>query len=271
MILSNAPVSWGVYFADTAPITAETYLDEIAEAGYRGTELGPLGFMPEDPARLTDMLEARGLSLIGAVIVHDFVGPEAELKAMLDRAAPLLKAGGAQVATLMDAGVHYGDPQMQDRIAAALDPAAKRLASEHGLELAFHPHVLTDIETEAQIDRLLEQTRVGLCFDVGHHAFWGADPAAYMERVRDRISVIHLKNVDVGLVDQVAKGQLTARQAVDKGAFCPLDAGAVDIPAFLDRLGDFNGPVVIEQDWMPSAAEPPISLAKRNAELLKKG
>ena len=156
-ILSNAPVSWGVYEAATAPVSADTYLDEVAAAGYRGTELGPAGFMPEDPERLTAMLAARGLALVGAVHVHDFHGPAEALDAGLDRIAPLLVAGGARVLTVMDAGERYGEAPAD--LAAALDRAGRRLTDRHGLTLAFHPHVLTAVETEAQIDRLLAACR----------------------------------------------------------------------------------------------------------------
>ena len=70
------------------------------------------------------------------------------------------------------------------------------LAGDHGVALTFHPHVGTAVEFEAQIDRLLADTDVDLCFDTGHHAFWDQDPLAYMDRVRDRIGYMHLKNVE---------------------------------------------------------------------------
>ena len=128
--------------------------------------------------------------------------------------------------------------------------------------------MLTSVEREDQIDRLLSDCGVSLCLDTGHHAFWGADPAAYLGRVRSRVSAIHLKNVDGGLRAEVLSGPMTAAEAMARGAFCPLDAGVVDIPAFLDRLGPFAGPVVVEQDWTPGTAEPPLALARRNADFL---
>jgi inosose dehydratase len=277
MILSNAPVSWGVYYADGAPVAPDVYLDEVAAAGYAGTELGPLGFLPTDPARLSDGLAARGLALVGAVHVHDFsdAGGEGALRDALDQIGALLAGNGARVLTIMDAGRGY-DPAGPSREAAAalartLDAARARLAAEHGLELAFHPHVLTMVEREDQIDRLLSESGVSLCLDTGHHAFWGADPAAYLDRVRGRVSAIHLKNVDEGLRGDVLSGRLTAEAAVAHGAFCPLDAGVVDIPAFLGRLGGFAGPIVVEQDWTPTAAEPPLARARRNAAFLREG
>lgn len=275
MILSNAPVSWGVYHADGALVAPDDYLDQIVAAGFGGTELGPLGFLPTDAARLSDMLAARGLALVGAVHVHDFSAADGSpsLQAALDQIGALLAANGARVLTVMDGGRDY-DPAGPSReraaaLAASLEAARDRLAWEQGLELAFHPHVLTAVEREDQIERLLADCGVSLCLDTGHHAFWGADPAAYLAKVRSRVSAIHLKNVEGGLRADVLSGRVTAANALARGAFCPLDAGVVDIHAFLDRLGDFAGPVVVEQDWTPEAAEPPLSLARRNADFLR--
>ena len=41
--VGNAPVSWGVYEADRPNPPFDRILDEIARAGYEGTELGPYG------------------------------------------------------------------------------------------------------------------------------------------------------------------------------------------------------------------------------------
>ena len=42
----NAPVSWGVYEADRPNPPFARVLDDIAAAGYAGTELGPYGYLP---------------------------------------------------------------------------------------------------------------------------------------------------------------------------------------------------------------------------------
>jgi inosose dehydratase len=274
MILSNAPVSWGVYYAEGAPVTPDRYLDEVAAAGYGGTELGPLGFLPTDPAVLSDLLGARGLTLAGAVHVHDFTDPEgaAALETALNGIGVLLATSGARVLTVMDAGQAYDSKDASGErvsaVAATLEVARARLADRWDLDLAFHPHVLTAIERENQIDQLLAESSVSICLDTGHHAFWGTDPADYLDRIRNRVSAIHLKNVEGNLRDKVLSGRMPAAEAMARGAFCPLDAGVVDIHTFLDRLGDFAGPVVVEQDWVPSAAEPPVALAQRNANFL---
>ena len=66
--IGNAPCSWGVEFADDPRNPAwQSVLDDCRKAGYTGIELGPVGFLPEDPAKLADALAARELTLIGGV------------------------------------------------------------------------------------------------------------------------------------------------------------------------------------------------------------
>ena len=71
--IGNAPCSWGVEFAkDDRNPTWQTVLEQCSRAGYTGIELGPVGFMPEDPAELGDALAANGLELIGGVVFRAF-------------------------------------------------------------------------------------------------------------------------------------------------------------------------------------------------------
>ena len=74
--ISNAPCSWGVEFADDPRIPPwQRVLQENAEAGFRGIELGPVGFMPEDPSELADGLAKHDLTLIGGVVFRPFHDP----------------------------------------------------------------------------------------------------------------------------------------------------------------------------------------------------
>ena len=53
--VGNAPCSWGTLeFEETKgeQITFDRMLDELAETGYTGTELGDWGYMPTDPTAL---------------------------------------------------------------------------------------------------------------------------------------------------------------------------------------------------------------------------
>ena len=65
--IATAPVSWGVIMKDTPDVPHYSrVLDEIKEAGYNGTELGPYGYLPFDIPKLRDELSQRQLKLISA-------------------------------------------------------------------------------------------------------------------------------------------------------------------------------------------------------------
>ena len=68
--IANAPCSWGALEFDLegeAPGYVQV-LDEIAETGYAGTELGDWGFMPTDPEKLSLEIHRRNLELLGAFV-----------------------------------------------------------------------------------------------------------------------------------------------------------------------------------------------------------
>lgn len=275
MLIANAPCSWGIAYPTGNAVTWQHYLDEVAQAGYRGTELGPFGFLPKDPAVLRDELARRDLVMIGATHVHT-LGDAASgpvLMQTLGELAPLLVSLGAQHLVIMDESNFY--PKGQEGVLDAagwaglvrmVRDAHTLVEGEHGLKLSFHPHIGTAVERESQIDRLLAETDIDLCFDTGHHAFWDQDPLAYMERVFPRIAYMHLKNVDGAVRQRVLDGGLSIAESYGAGVMCPLPDGVVDIRAVMQLLVDrgFAGPIVVEQDVARDAAETPLQLAARN-------
>ena len=74
--IGNAPCSWGVEFADDPRNPPwKQVLHDCAAAGYKGIELGPVGYMPRDPGELADALAAEDLTLIGGVVFRPFHDP----------------------------------------------------------------------------------------------------------------------------------------------------------------------------------------------------
>lgn len=275
MLIGNAPCSWGINYPTGNRYSWQQYLDEVAAAGYRGTELGPFGFLPKDPEQLKNELARRDLTMIGATHVHTF-GDAASapvLMATLRELSALLVSLGAQHLVIMDESNWYpaGREGVLDGagwagLTSMVREAQKVVEGESGLKLSFHPHIGTAVEKEAQIDRLLAETEIDLCFDTGHHAFWDQDPLAYLERVYPRIAYMHLKNVDGAVRQRVLDGQLSVAASYGAGVMCPLPDGVVDIQAvmrLLDARG-FVGPIVVEQDVATDAAETPLQLAARN-------
>lgn len=275
MLIANAPCSWGITYPTGNSYTWQQYLDEVAAAGYRGTELGPFGFLPKDPALLKDELAKRDLVMIGATHVHTFgdtaSGPV--LMQTLRELAPLLVSLGAQHLVIMDESNWYpkGQEGVLDEsgwagLTQMVRDAQALVEGEYGLKLSFHPHIGTAVEREDQIDRLLSETDIDLCFDTGHHAFWDQDPLAYMKRVFPRIAYMHLKNVDGVVRRRVLDGELSVADSYGAGVMCPLPDGVVDIQAVMRLLDErgFAGPIVVEQDVAADASETPLQLAARN-------
>jgi len=103
--IGNAPCSWGIEFpSDPAYPTWQSVLDQCAGAGYKGIELGPIGYLPEDPDVLKPELEKRELEIIGGVVFQPFHEPTKwdEILDAATRTCKALSAHGAEHLVLID-------------------------------------------------------------------------------------------------------------------------------------------------------------------------
>jgi len=288
--IGNAPCSWGVEFAqDPRNPSWKTVLSDCAEAGYKGIELGPVGFMPEDPAILGDALAEHDLELIGGVVFrpyHDVT----EWDDVLDgthRTCKALKAHGAQHLVLIDsisprraptAGRAAEAVQMdkaewtayRDRIAET----ARIGAEEYGLTVGIHAHAAGFMDFEPELERLLsevDESILKICFDTGHHSYSGFDPVAFMKKHIDRISYMHFKDIDPAVKSDVIAKRTGFYDACGQGIFCNLGDGDVDFPAVRQVLLDanFQGWCTVEQDCDPTMDVTPMDDARANCEYLE--
>ena len=68
-------------------------------------------------------------------------------------------------------------------------------AAQVGVDIGYHPHSGCTVETEAEIDRVLELApHAKLCLDVSHVAVVGEDAVTQLDRYHERISYVHLKD-----------------------------------------------------------------------------
>jgi inosose dehydratase len=171
--IGNAPCSWGVEFADDPRNPAWTrVLDECKAAGYDGIELGPIGFMPEDPAQLGDALAARGLTLIGGVVFRPFHDPAKwdEVKDAAIRTCKSLVAHGAKHLVLIDSisprrSTTAGRPDEAEQMSKAewdgfiarLRDVSRIGSEEFGLTVSLHPHAAGFMDFEEEVERLLSE------------------------------------------------------------------------------------------------------------------
>jgi len=287
--IGNAPCSWGVEFAgDPRNPTWETVLHECAQAGYKGIELGPIGFMPEDPAILGEALARNGLELIGGVVFRPFHDPAAwdEVMDASIRTCKALTAHGARHLVLIDsisprraptAGRAAEAEQMgatewaafRDRIATV----AKMGAEEYGLTVGIHAHAAGFIDFEPELERLLDEVDervLKICFDTGHHSYAGFDPVAFMRRHIGRISYMHFKDIDPVVKARAVASRTGFYDACGQGIFCNLGKGDVDFPAVRQVLVDagFEGWCTVEQDCDPAGHTSPVADARANRDYL---
>jgi inosose dehydratase len=287
--VGTCPDSWGVWFAQDAKQTPwRRCLDEAAAAGYGWFELGPYGYLPTDPNVLRPEFEKRGLVPVGQAIDEfslDDPAQWAEMKKTISASGQLLAALGAEYFVLIDAP--YSNLATGEITASArLDEAgwqrmidtthkiADLLLDTYGVKLLFHPHAETHVEYEDQIERFLEDsdpTRVGLCFDTGHHAYRGGDPVAFMRKHHARIPYLHLKSVDPRIQRKVEAEHIPFAKAVAMDMFVEPNQGAVDFTAFRDLLLelDYNGYAIVEQDMYPAPFDKPLPIAQRTREYLR--
>ncbi|MEN3283637.1 MAG: inosose dehydratase [Solirubrobacteraceae bacterium] len=272
--LATGPVTWGVDFAD-APGNPpwEHVLDEIAASDVGALELGPVGYLPEDPAALRAALDSRGLTAVGSFVFDDFHDPSrgAELVAATERAARAIASAGGAVLLLIDrpsperaatAGRSLDARRLDARGWAAMLDAIRRaaaVAEDHGLRPAVHPHAGSYVEYEDEIERLLDDSDLALCLDTGHAAYAGIDADRALVAYGPRLAHVHLKDVRADVVER----GLGFWAALAAGVFCPLGEGAVDLAAVLAALDDigYEGYATIEQDRVPGSGSPLDDLA----------
>ena len=272
--IANAPCSYGAFeLTVDAPGGPDpvALLDAVAGAGYEGIDLGPLGYLG-DGAQLRQRLGDRSLGLAGGYLALSlgegatFAEVSAELERMLD-VFDLVGAAPAPRPTLADAGSRERfaqpgragsnpdlglDAAAWSRFAATLARAVER-CRERGYEPTFHPHAGTYVESVGEIEKLLELSDVGLCFDSGHLMVGGAEPLSALRDWAPRINHLHLKDVDCSRLEAAIAAGDSLDELFRRRVFCAFGEGDIPLPEICAeiRAADGEGWLVVEQDVIP--------------------
>lgn len=239
-------INWG-----TTP-DLETIFGEIGEAGWEAVELfwhalDWLGTPNRLRAKLAGLQVA---TLFGAVELPIGADQVTKLKNQIDYAAEI----GAEAFGLIG-GTRLRWRAPNDEEYAAVAACCEEIAihgAARGVTVAYHPHVACTIETEAEIDRLMAQTKsLTLCLDASHIALVGEDPLAHLSKYRARTGYIHLKDWARGRFVEMGQGTL-----------------GIDFAAMLADLEAqrFGGWVVVEQS---RSADSPAASARTNAAFVR--
>jgi len=268
---ASAPVSWGVedYPGPAWEQPYERMLDEMLTGGYTGTELGPYGYFPTNPAVLEQALGRRGMAMLSSFVPVKLSDPSAA-----ESVVEHVRKVGSLLAALKAPLLVLADEQSKERQALAgrvpadgsrsLGPEQwrhvgrivaeiERVSSDYGLGLVFHPHVATYVETPWEVERFFDSvssTGIGLCLDTGHCLYGGGDPIAEANKYRSLLSYIHIKDIASVVLDEARKKQWNFDQAIAAGVFTQIGEGCIDFPAFFRLLmkNGYSGWMVVEQD-----------------------
>ena len=290
--VGNAPVSWGVMEVAGwgGQIPFGKVLDEITEAGYAGTELGPFGYFPTEPNQLKSELSSRGLQLVASFVPIPLAHPDRHdvgyQEAM--KVAHLLAQTGAPLIVLADE-MSKARMAVSGRVDESRDGmsdsqwggAAQILGSiaeacrELGLSAVFHHHAGTFVETPNEVARLcdsIDADLLGLCLDTGHYFFGGGDPLEAVRLYGARIRHLHLKDVQLPILESARRDGIGFLEAVRHGVFCELGEGAVDLNTVIQGLSakGYSDWAIVEQDVDTCRADvKPFESAIRSRQYLR--
>ena len=300
LLVGNAPCSWGTleHQDKSKQIPFDRMLDELAETGYTGTELGDWDYMPTDPAALkAELAERNNLVMLGAFVPVALKNPAAheEGAAVAVKTAKLIAAVATTQAPYLVLSDDNGTDPVRTKLAGRVPPSAglskdewktfaggaDRVAREvfdaTGLRTVFHHHCAGHVETPDEIATLLDLTnpeRLGLVFDTGHYIHGTGkeeiDLVAALNRYKDRIWYIHLKDIEPTIARRSREEEWDYFTGMMHGVYCELGKGCVDFPALLRWLAarDYKGYALVEQDILPGMGTPKES-AQRNREYIR--
>ncbi|HOM92052.1 MAG TPA: myo-inosose-2 dehydratase [Rectinema sp.] len=272
--LAIAPIGWT---NDDMPelggeIPFEQCISEMALAGFEGSEVG--NKYPRDPEKLNKALKLRGLTICNAWFSSFLTTkPLAEVEKDFIKQCDFLYAVGARIIGAAEQGnsiqgkplpIFDAKPRFTDEEWKRLTEGLNHLgtiAKKKGMQLVYHHHMGTGVQTTEEIDRLMEMTDpelVGLLYDTGHLVFSGEDHLAVLHKYLKRIKHVHLKNVRFEVMEKAKKEKWSFLQAVRNGVFTVPGDGGLDFVPVFDALksGGYKGWWVVEAEQDPAKANP---------------
>ena len=272
-LFGSAPDSWGVWFpSDPKQTPWQRFLDEIVVAG-------------RQDGALSHKL------LLGSFVPVKMTDPGAG-KAAIER----IRKVGDLLAALKAPFLVLADDQSPERVAFSgrandkdcpklsaeqwkhvgrIVADAEKVANEFGLDLVFHPHVATYVETPEECELFYDaasHTNVGLCLDTGHCVYGYGDSVKEAEKYKSKLRLVHIKDCDTKVLEEARRNKWAFEEAIEHKVFTIIGKGNIDFPAFFRTLvkNGYSGWSVVEQDVKFGAtAIPPAESVAASLKYLK--
>lgn len=276
--LGVAPIAWTNSDLPElgGDVSLEQCLRESRAAGYSGTETGVK--FPLDAGTLGPILAEHELRLVSgwfsgrlleASPEEEMERLDAQLDCFAELGAPVLVYAetSGSIQAIKDRPVRERPRMAPDEIARygeKLTALAEHMQAR-GVPMAYHHHMGTVIETEADIDALMAGTgpAVGLALDTGHVTYAGGDALAIIERHGARINHVHCKDIRDDVLARAHAADMSFLESVIAGVFTVPGDGCIDFAGVAQKLAAarYRGWVVVEAEQDPEKA-PPFEYAK---------
>lgn len=257
-----------------AEFSEHTVLEEIAAAGYAGAPVNAASL--DDVDRLAKLYENHGLLPAPGYFGGAFwdanqsealvseIKKKAEISAAFGLTQLYVAANGVPARRDAAGHVSAADALLDAQYAIFAETLNRsgEAALQHGVQICFHNHVGTYIETRSEIDELFGRVDRSLVFqgpDTGHLAWAGDDVVPFVRDYGRDIQTLHLKDIDPAVRARGLEERWDYPTASAHGIFTELGRGLVDFPGVFKALGEagFEGWLIVETDvtQLPTAKE----------------
>ncbi|MGV6988076.1 TIM barrel protein [Testudinibacter sp. P80/BLE/0925] len=298
--ICTAPCCWGVDDPKNPYLPHWTQvLHEASQAGYKGIELGPYGYLPIDVQQVSDELAKNDLFIVAGTIFDDLVSIEnqaalerqahniCQLITKLPQVAPepdqkfatpylvLIDWGHDErdyAAGHPDTAPRLSPIQWQQMMSHIKKLAA--IAQSYGIRAVIHPHAGGYIEFADEIDNVVRDIPydlAGLCLDTGHLYYSKIEPPAALKKYWPFVDYLHFKDIDLSVYQKVMNEKIRFFEACAKGVMCRIGEGTLAYPEIYHLLKTLNyqGYITVEQERDPRNSGSSLNDVKISRDYLK--
>jgi inosose dehydratase len=247
-------------------------IKDIASLGFKGIQLraNTLEAYEQKPEELAQLLKEN--KLVAPVFSSGNVNVNpSEKQAHIDKHvkhAKFFKAigGGPYLQLTNNARPKDRQPTAQELkdLGMLMTEVGKRTA-DLGITVVYHNHMHQLGETPQEIEHIMaatDPTYVKMLLDIAHYYQGGGDPVKAVKQYKDRIQVLHLKDV---------QSQAESADKARAYKFVELGQGKVDVAGVINALNEINYKSwgIVELDSVPDKSRTPLQCAQTSKDFLQ--
>ena len=232
-------------------------IEDIAALGYPGIQLRSNVVKeipnPDEVAKLLDQHHLTFVALSSGSINMESPDEKAEIAKHSANAKYMHDAHGLYLQMIDMRPKREPTADDYKKLGRMLTEIGKRSA-DLGVKLGYHNHMGSMGQSPEEMDRVMDASDpryVKLELDIAHCVQGGGDPVKAIQKYKDRLLFVHIKDVESIPKEESTRGR--------DYRFVELGRGRVDVPASFKELENINfrGWAVVELDAVPDRSRTP--------------